>query len=128
VLVVHGRDENRVDIFAIKNGAIVAGGRDTGIVDCFLSGDVAAVIQVADGDALNARNLEGSLKVFASADAGADGGEAYGVAGSDRTARGGKQVGLQDRFGDRSGGESAGAKVNELTTGQGILCHEILRL
>jgi hypothetical protein len=66
--------------------------------------------------------------VLASANAGADGGEANGVAGSDRTGRGGKQVRLQDSFGDRGGGKSASAEMNELTTGQGILGHEVLRL
>ena len=128
MLVVHGGDENGVNVFAIENGAIVAGGWDAGVFHGFLRGDVAAVIEVADGDALNAGNLEGSLEMFASANAGADGGEAHGVAGSDRTGRGGEQMGLQDRLWRRVGGESAGAEMDELTTGQGILCHEILRL
>src|SRR5271165_376748 len=61
--------------------------------------------------------------MFASANAGADGGEANGVTGRDRTRSGGKYAGLQDCFGDRGGGESASAEVNELTTGQGIFRH-----
>ena len=126
MLVVHGGDEDGVDIFAIENGAIVARGRDAGIFDRFLRGDVAAVIEVANGDALNAGNVERSLEMFASANAGADGGEAHGVAGSDGTGRGGKQAGLQNIFGDGGGGDGAGADVDELTTSQGILSHEIL--
>ena len=128
VLVVGGGDEDSVDVFTIEDGAIVPRGRDAGVVDRFLGGEVAAVIKVAYRNALNAGYLERSLKMFASAHAGTDGGEAYGVAGSDGTGRGGKQVRLQDSFCDRSGGESASAEVNELTTGQGILSHEILRL
>src|SRR5206468_519562 len=33
MLVVHGGDEDGVNVFAIENGAIVAGGGDAGIVD-----------------------------------------------------------------------------------------------
>ena len=46
--------------------------------------------------------------------------------GATGRAVGGKQVGLQNIFGDCSGGDSAGADVDELTTSQGILSHEIL--
>jgi hypothetical protein len=72
---------------------------------------------------LDAGNLEGSLKVFAAADAGADGGEAYGIAGSDRTTGRGEDARLQNGFSNSRGGEGAGAEMNELTTGQGILGH-----
>ena len=98
MLVVHGGDEDGVDVFAIEDGAIVAGGGDAGIFYGFLRGDVAAVIQVADSDALDAGHVERSLEVFASANAGADGGEAHGVAGRDRARRGGKYAGLQNSF------------------------------
>jgi hypothetical protein len=64
--------------------------------------------------------------MFASAHAGADGGEANGIAGSDRAGRGGEQVRLQDSFSDSRRGEGARADVDELTTGQGMLGHEIL--
>ena len=107
MLVVHGGDEDGVDILAIEDGAIVAGGGDVGILDGFPRGGVAAVVEVADGDALNAGNLERSFEMFASANAGADGGEANGVAGSDRARRSGQHVRLQDSFGDCSSGESA---------------------
>jgi hypothetical protein len=101
MLVVHGGDENGVDVFAIENGAIVATGGDAGILYRFLRGDVAAVIKVADGDALYAGNVERSLEMFASANAGADGGEAHGVTRSDRARGRGEQVRLQHSFGDR---------------------------
>jgi len=87
---------------------------------------VSAVIEVAHGDALNAGHVERGLEVFASANAGADGGETHGVAGRDRSCRGGKHAGLQNIFCDRGGGDGAGADVDELTTSQGILSHEIL--
>ena len=118
--MVHGGDQDGVDVFAVENRAIVAGGGNAGILDGFLRGGVAAVIKIADGDALNAGNAERSLEVFASANAGADGGEANGVAGRDRTRRGGEHMGLQDGFGDGGRGESAGTELNELTAGQGI--------
>jgi hypothetical protein len=121
-------DEDGVDVFAVENGAIVARGRDAGILDGFLGGDVAAVIQIANRDALDAGDAEGSFEVFASANAGADGSETNGVAGSDGTRRGGKYARLQNSLRDRGGGDGARAEVNELTTGQGILGHEVLRL
>jgi hypothetical protein len=99
-----------------------------GILDGFAGGDVAAVIEIADRDALYAGNAERSFEMFASANAGADGGEADGVAGSDGTRRGGKDARLQDSLRDRRGRKSAGAEMHELTTGQGILGHELLRL
>jgi len=66
--------------------------------------------------------------VRASANTGADGSEANGIAGSDGTRCGGEYVRLQDIFGDRGGGESARAEMNELTAGQGKFGHEVLRL
>src|SRR5580658_4152447 len=66
--------------------------------------------------------------MFASANAGADGSETNGVAGSDGTRRGRKYARLQHGFCDRGGGESARADMHELTAGQGILGHEVLRL
>src|SRR5579872_5165873 len=89
---------------------------------------MAAVVQVADGDALNAGHAKRSLKVFASANAGANRSEADGVAGRHGARRGRKNVGLQHRLGDGGGGESAGAELNELATRQGILSHEIFGL
>ena len=128
MVVVHGGDEDGVDIFAIEDAAIVAGGGDAGVLDGFLRCGVAAVVEVTNRDALDAGNAERSFEVFASANAGADGSETDGIAGSDGTRRGGKQMRLQDIFGDRGGGKSAGAEMNELTAGQGIFGHEILRL
>ena len=84
VLMVHGGDQDGVYIFAIKDRAVVAGRRDAGILDGFLRGDVTAVIEVAHGDALYAGHAERRLEVFASANAGADGSEAHGVAGRNR--------------------------------------------
>ena len=128
MLVVHGGDEDGVDVFAVENGAIVAGRGDAGILDGFLGGDVAAVIQIANRNALHAGDAERSFEVFTSANAGADGSEANGVAGGDGTRRGRKHFRLQNRFCDRRGGKSAGAEMHELTAGQGILGHEVLRL
>jgi hypothetical protein len=128
VVVVHGGDQDGVDVFAIEDAAIVAGGGNAGILDGFLRGDVAAVIQVTDRDALDAGNTKRSLEMLASANAGADGSETDGIAGSDGTRRCGKYMGLQDIFCDRGGGESARAEVNELTAGQGKFGHEVLRL
>jgi hypothetical protein len=125
MLVVHGGNEYRVNVFAIENGAIVAGGRDAGIVDGFLGGDVASVVYVADGDALNAGDLERGLQVFASANAGADGGESVRYRW-ERRARGRReQMRLQNILGDRGGGECAGAEMNESDDGTGILGHGI---
>src|ERR1035438_4103670 len=45
VVVVHGGDEDGVDILAIEDGAVVAGGGDVRVLDGFLRGDVAAVVQ-----------------------------------------------------------------------------------
>ena len=127
VLVVHGSDEDGVDIFTIEDGAIVASGGDAGIFNGFASGSVAAVIEVADGDALDAGNAERGLEVFASANARANGCKTDGVAGRDRAGR--KQtLRLQDRFGRCRGGDSAGTDLDELTTRQGIFCHEISAL
>ena len=61
MLVVHGGDEDGVDVFAVENGAIVARGRDAGILDGFLGGDMAAVIQITNPDALDAGDAEGSF-------------------------------------------------------------------
>src|SRR6201997_630891 len=127
MLVVHGGDENGVDVFAIEDGAIVAAGGNAGIFYRFLRGGMAAVVEIADGDALNAGNFEGSLEVFASANAGADGGEANGVAGGDGTRPRGEHMRLQDIFGDGGGGDGAAAEVNELTTREGMFRHEIFR-
>jgi hypothetical protein len=66
--------------------------------------------------------------MFASANAGADGGEANSVAGRNRTRRGGKDVGLQEHFGSAGGSDSSGAEVNELAARQGILSHEFYAL
>ena len=62
VLVVHGGDQDGVDILAIENGAIVAGGWDAGILDGFLRGGVAAVVEVADRDALDAGDARAKLR------------------------------------------------------------------
>ena len=96
-----------------------------GIFYRFLRGGVAAVVKIADRDALNAGNVERGLEMFASANAGADGGEANGVAGGDGARPGREHVRLQDVFGDGGGGNGAAAEVDELTTSQGILSHEI---
>src|SRR6266581_2783339 len=81
VLVIHGGDENRINILAIEDRAVVAGGGNAGILYRFLGGGVAAVVEIADSHALDAGHIERSLEVFASANAGADGGEADGVDG-----------------------------------------------
>ena len=123
VLVIHSGDEDGVDVFAVENGAVVAGSRDAGIFHRFLRGGVTAVVEVADGDALYAGNVKRGLEMFASANAGADGGEANGVAGRDRACGGGEHVRLQYVLGDGGGGDSAATDLNELTTRQGIFSH-----
>jgi hypothetical protein len=64
--------------------------------------------------------------MFASANAGADGSEAHRVTGSNWASLRVKHVRLQNRFGNCGGGDGARADVDELTTSQGILGHEIL--
>src|ERR1700756_2484047 len=90
-------------------------------------GGVAAVIEVADRDALNAGNVERGFEVLASANAGADGGETDGIAGRDGARSGGEHMRLQDIIGDGGGGDSAAAELNELTTREGMFRHEIFR-
>ncbi len=124
MLVIHGRDQDGVDIFAIEDRAIVAGRWNAGIFDGFLRGDVAAVIEVANGDALNARNAEGGFEMLASADAGADGSETNGVAGRYRAPGGEKFVRLKKDFRGGGGGQGSGADMHELTTIQGMDSHE----
>ncbi len=81
VIVIHGGDQDGIDILAIKDRAIVACRGDARIIDRLLRCGVAAVVEIAYGDALNAGHTERGLEMFASADAGADRGEADGVAG-----------------------------------------------
>ena len=123
MLVVHGGDEDRVDVFAIENAAIVAHGFDVGILHRFAGGGVAAVVKIADADALDAGNVERSLEVFASANAGADGSEADSVAGRNAARGSIKLMRLQDVFGDGCSSDRAGTELNKSTTGQGILRH-----
>ena len=125
VLVVHHGDDDGVDIFAVEDGAIVAGGGNAGIADGFLRGNMAAVVKIADRDAFNPGNLRGSLQQFASANARADAGEAHGIAGRDRAGRSGRQqMRLQNISRDRRGGESSRTDVDEFPTRQRILRHE----
>ena len=125
VLVVHHGDDDGVDIFAVENGAIVASGGNVGIADSFLRGDMAAVVKIADRDAFDSGNLRGSLQQFASANAGADAGEAHGIAGRDRPRRCRRQqMRLQDISRHRGGCESSSTDVDEFPASQRILRHE----
>ena len=128
MLMIHGGDNDGVNVLAVENGAVVASGRDARIVDGFPGGGVAAVIKIANRNALHAGNTEGRFEMFASANAGADGGEADRVAGSHRARRGRKKARFEDDFRRAGGGESSRTDMNELTTSQGILGHEIFRL
>src|SRR5207247_3874706 len=82
-MVRNGYDD-RVNIFASKNLAIVSRGRDALVLDRFLRGGMARVIEIANGNALDARHPGGSAQQFASADAGADGSKTDGIAGGNR--------------------------------------------
>ena len=62
--------------------------------------------------------------MFASANAGADGGEADGIAWRNPARRSVKLMRLQDILGDGCGSDRAGAELNESTAGQGILRHD----
>ena len=109
VVVVHGGDDDGIDVFAVEDGAVVASGEDAGIPDGFAGGDVASVIEIADTDALDAGNAERGVKVFASANAGADGGEADSVAGRYGASGGREDARLKDGFGDGGGGQCSAA-------------------
>jgi hypothetical protein len=61
--------------------------------------------------------------MFASANAGADGGEADGVAGRNAPRGSVKLMRLQDVLGDGCIRDRAGTELDESTTGQGILGH-----
>ena len=104
--------------------AVVAHGFDVGILHRFLGGGVAAVVKIADRDALNAGHIERRLEMFASANAGADGGEADGVAGRNPARGSVELMRLQDVLGDGGSSDRAGTELNESTAGQGILRHE----
>ena len=58
VLVVHGGNQDRVNVLAVENLAVVADGLDVRVLYGFLRGGVAAVVKIADRDALNAGNIE----------------------------------------------------------------------
>ena len=116
MLVVHGGDQDRVNILAVENAAVVAYGFDVGILHRFAGGGVAAVVKIADADALNAGDVERSLEVFASANAGADRGKADGVAGRNAPRGGVELMRLQDVFGDGGGSNRAGTELNKSTT------------
>jgi hypothetical protein len=66
--------------------------------------------------------------VFASANAGADGGEADGVAGGYRPRRGIESARLQNGLGDSGGYESSGTDLHELAAGHWILGHYFFAL
>jgi len=127
MVVIHGGDQDGVDVFAVENRTIVAGGGDAWIVYGFARSRVTAVVEIAYRDALNARNRERCLKVLASANAGADRGEAHGVAGRNRARGGIEDVGLQNGFSDGGGDESAGTDLHELAARQGIFRHRSFR-
>src|SRR5262249_59872366 len=91
-----------------------------------VGGGVAAVVEVANGDALNAGNREGSLKVLTSTNAGADGGKANGITRCNR-ARGIECTWLENRLGDCSSDDRAGTDLHELAAGQGIFGHGSFR-
>ena len=125
VLVVHHGDDDGVDIFAVEDRAIVAGGGNAGIADGFLRSNVAAVVQIADRYAFNPGNLRGSLQQFTSANAGADAGKAHGIAGRDGAGRSGRQqMRLENISCHGRGGESSRTDVDEFPTSQRILRHE----
>src|SRR5581483_2333903 len=120
VLVVHGSNQDRVNILPVKNPAIVADRVHVGVLDCFAGGGVTAVVEITHRDALDTRDIQRRLQMFASANAGADGGEAHGIAGRHAPRSGVELMRLQNVFGDGGGGYCAGAKLNESTAGQGI--------
>ena len=120
--------DDAVDVFAVENRAIVAGRRNAGILDRFLRGGVAAVIEIANRNALNTGNAERGLKMLASADTCADGGEANGIAGRDRPGRCGEQVRLQNVLGDGGRSDRAASDLHELTSGKRRFGHEISAL
>ncbi len=55
MLVIGNRDDDRIDILAVENLLVIAG-RGDGLADRLLGGDVAAIPQIANPDALNARD------------------------------------------------------------------------
>ena len=89
-----------------------------------VGGGVAAVIEIANADALHTGNAEGCLEMFASADAGADRSKVNSVAGRNRAWRSGQDMGLQYVLGDGSSDQGSGTDLHELAARQGILGHE----
>jgi hypothetical protein len=128
MVVIHGRDEDRVNVFAVENLAILSRRLDAGIVHGFASGGVAAVIEVANRDALNAWNTKRCLEVLASANTGPNGGKADGIAGRYASRRSIELLGPQKVLGDGGRSDSSAADLHKLTPGKRRLGHEISAL
>src|SRR5207245_7590282 len=79
MVVIHGGDQDGVDVLAVENRTIVAGGGDAWIVYGFARSRVTAVVEIAYRDALNARNRERCLKVVGSTNVRSDRGTAHDV-------------------------------------------------
>jgi hypothetical protein len=78
---------------------------------------VAAVVKIAYRDTLDPGDIERSLQMFAPANAGADGGEADGVARRNAARGRVKLMRLQDILGDGCSRDRAGTELNKSTTG-----------
>src|SRR5581483_2400521 len=108
VLMIRNGDDDRVNILAVQNLLVVAGGGDN-LLYRLLRRLVTRVIQVANCHAFNARHQERRLQQFTAAHAGADGCEAHRVTGCKWHGRRQKGGRLQHRnFRDRArcGGRS----------------------
>src|ERR1019366_3102739 len=125
MLMIGDRDDDGIDVLAVEDLFIVASCCNR-LVHRFLAGGETAFPEIADGDALGARDAQRGFQQLASADPSADGSKAYRIAGLQL--RGGcpESGGFEQRdFGGGTGGDSARSDAHELTASPGTIDHSV---
>jgi len=118
VPVVGDGGDEAVDFLVIEEIFVAAGGEES-LADNFACKGVAAVVEVASGDAFDAGELDGVAEQAGALHADADDAEAETVAGGDGLHREGDVFGFEKNGGgsrERAGG--TGGAMEELTAGK----------
>src|SRR5207244_145297 len=116
-MIGNGGDE-AVDFFVFEELFVTAGGGDF-LADNFLGERVAAVVEIASGDAFDARQLDGIGKQAGALHADADDAEAQSVAWCGRLQRQRDMLRLKENCRrSRERASSAGGAMEELTAGK----------
>ena len=123
-MIGNGGDE-AVDFFVIEE-LFVAAGRGDFLADNFLGERVAAVVEIASGDAFDARQLDGIGEQAGALHADADNAEAQAVAWCGRLQWQRNMLRLKKNCRrSRERASSAGGAMEELTAGK-IFFHGVL--